>query len=449
VLRFGIVITFLAAAACGTGKAPAPSPAAGSANAQSITGRERIGWDQAAGSFEELSAFHFAIYVDGVRSELAESSCSATAGSAGFPCTGKLPFMSNGSHTLELAAFRLAPDGTVAESPRSAPLTVSVTALTSAATSDWAGDQVETTRDGLTLRADKLSEGLDQPVDAAFAPDGRLFIAERAGRIRVVTNGEIQDPDALAIVSGDDVSSLAMLSLAVDPDFARTHFVFVLHTADSAEGPVFRLARYRELRGRLAERAVLFETGAPPAPQATAVSRFGPDGKLYLALNGDQSKGRLFRLNADGTMPRDQAGTTPAIAGGIANARGLGWDPQSGILWIADDDGEAAHMSGLSMPASPVRAVVRGRRALRPGIGPLAFYTSDAIPALRNDALIASTEGYILRLRFAEDDATRVARSERLLDQRVGPVRVVAVGPDGAIYFCTDTALGRLTAVIK
>jgi glucose/arabinose dehydrogenase len=146
-------------------------------------------------------------------------------------------------------------------------------------------------------------------------------------------------------------------------------------------------------------------------------------------------------------MPRDQAGTTPAVAAGIADARGLGWDPQSGILWIADDDGEAAHLSGLAISAPPVRAVVRGRRALRPGIGPLAFYTSDAMPALRNDALIASTEGYILRLRFSDDDATRVARSERLLDQQVGPLRAVAVGPDGAIYFCTDTALGRLTPV--
>jgi glucose/arabinose dehydrogenase len=447
VLRFGIVITFLAAAACGSGKAPAPSPGPGNANAQSITGRERIGWDQAADSSSDLADFRFAIYVDGVRGEVVDSSCSATAGPSGFPCTGKLPFMSNGSHTLELAVFMLDEDGNVIESPRSSPLTVSVTAMTAGATSEWASGQVETTRDGLTLRADKLTEGLDRPVDAAFAPDGRLFIVERAGRIRVVTNGEIQDPDALALVSGDGVESLEMLSIAVDPEFARTHFVFVLHTAESADGPVFRLARYRELRGRLAERAVLFETGAPPAPQATAVSRFGPDGKLYLALNGDQSNGRLLRLNADGTMPRDQAGTTPAVAAGIADARGLGWDPQSGILWIADDDGEAAHLSGLAISAPPVRAVVRGRRALRPGIGPLAFYTSDAMPALRNDALIASTEGYILRLRFSDDDATRVARSERLLDQRVGPLRAVAVGPDGAIYFCTDTALGRLTPI--
>lgn len=444
--RLWVAITFLATAACGAGTQPA-SPAPGTGSAQSITGRERVGWDQAADSPSQLAALRYAIYVDGARTEIADASCSTTAGSSGYLCSGKLPAMSNGSHTLELTAFTIAGDGTVVESARSSPLTVSVGALSAAATPEWAGGEIETTRDGLTLRADKLAAGLDRPVDAAFVTDGRLFIVERAGRIRVVTNGEIQDPDALTLVSDDDSASLAVLSIAVDPDFARTRFILVLHTADSAEGPVFRLSRYRELRGSLAERAVLFETRSPPAAQASAVARFGPDGKLYLALNGDRASGQLFRLNADGTMPRDQAGTTPAIAGGLADARGLGWDPQSGILWITDDDGDAAHMSGLSISAPPVRAVVRGRRALGAGTGPLAFYTSNAIPVLRNDALIASTEGYILRLRFAEDDATRVLRSERLLEQRVGPVRVVTIGPDGAIYFCTDTALGRLTAV--
>jgi aldose sugar dehydrogenase len=445
--RLWVAITFLATAACGAGTQPA-SPAPGAGNPQSITGRERIGWDQAADSLSQLTALRYYIYVDGARTEIADTSCSTAAGPSGYLCSGKFPAMSNGSHTIELTAFTIAGDGTIIESARSSSLTVSVTAFTAAAAPGWADGQIETTRDGLTLRADKLAAGLDRPVDAAFVTDGRLLIVERAGRIRVVTNGEIQDPDALTLVSDDDGASLAVLSIAVDPDFARTRFVFVLHTADSAEGPVFRLSRYRELRGRLAERAVLFETGSPPAAQASAVARFGPDGKLYLALNGDGANGRLFRLNADGTMPRDQAGTTPAMAGGIADARGLGWDPRSGILWIADDDGDAAHISGLSMSAPPVRASVRGRHALRAGIGPLAFYASDAIPALRNDALIASTEGYILRLRFAEDDATRVVRSERLLEQRVGPVRVVTVGPGGAIYFCTDTTLGRLALAL-
>jgi glucose/arabinose dehydrogenase len=66
---------------------------------------------------------------------------------------------------------------------------------------------------------------------------------------------------------------------------------------------------------------------------------------------------------------------------------------------------------------------------------------------MRDNALIASQEGYILRVRFTADDPTIVKDAERLLDNRVGPIRVVTVGPDGAVYFATDTALGRLSAI--
>lgn len=184
----------------------------------------------------------------------------------------------------------------------------------------------------------------------------------------------------------------------------------------------------------------------PSAATASAVARFGPDGKLYLTASDDEGNGMLFWLNADGTMPRDQTGTTPAIARGIEQARGLGWDSRSAVLWIADDDGgTAGHVSGVTISGSPVRATVLGRHALRGRIGSLAFYETDAAPAMRGDGLIASAEGYIVRLRFADDDPTGVAGSEWLLQNRVGPVRVVAVDPEGAIYFCTDTALGRLT----
>jgi glucose/arabinose dehydrogenase len=446
-MRGSWILITLFAVACGSKTPPPPSTGPGTGTAESITGRERIGWDQQAGDATELATFRYAIYVDGVRSEVADASCANSAGSSGFFCSGRLPTMSSGAHTLELATFNVA-GGDSVESSRSSPLRVVVTAaLSAAAASEWQGGEIETTSDGIRLRVDKRAEGLDRPVDAAFAPDGRLFIAERNGRIRVVAQGALQNPDALVLPEDDPGARQAALSIAVDPDFEHTHIVFVAHTAESAKGPVIRLSRYRELRGVLAERAVLFESPTVSTADASAVARFGPDGKLYLAVNGEGTDGVLFRLNADGTLPRDQAGTTPAIATGIVGARGLGWDPRSGILWIADDDSERSHLSGVSMSAPPVRAIVRDRHALPPGIGPIAFYVSDVLPGMRGDALIASAEGFILRLRFADDDATRVARSARLLEERVGPIRVVAVGPDGAIYFCTDDALGSLTAV--
>jgi aldose sugar dehydrogenase len=447
--RSWILITLFAAACGSSTPPPPPSTGSGSSNSGSITGRERIGWDQPAAGSEELATFRYAIYVDGARSEIVDPSCSGSAGASGFACTGRLPQMSSGAHTLEIATFSSVNPGS-GESPKSAPLQVVVSAMLASDTApatDWQSGEIGPTRDGVRLRVDKVTDGLDRPTDAAFAPDGRLLISERVGRIRVVSDGVLQPNDALLLPEDDEGVPQAALSLAFDPDFARTRFVFVVHTAESADGPMIQLSRYREFRGRLAERAVLFQSPASDPLDRSAVVRFGPDGRLYLVVSGTDPGGRLFRLNTDGTMPRDQSGTTPAIATGVTGARGLAWAVRSGVLWIVDDDSQQGHLSGVSLSPPPVQAIIRGRTTLRPGVASLAIYTGDAIPEMKNEALIVSAEAYLLRIRFADDDPTEVVRAERLLQDRVGPLRVVTVGPNGAIYFLTDTAVGKLSRV--
>jgi len=446
--RSWIVIT-LFATACGSSTPAPPSTPPGNGSTETITGRERIGWDQPAADSAELATFGYAIYVDGARNEIVAPACSNSAGATGFSCSGGLPPMSAGAHSLELATYSTVnPDS--GESPKSSPLRVVVSANLASDTApaaDWQSGELDPTRDGVKLRIDKMSDGLVRPADAAFAPDGRLFIAERTGRIRIVADGAIQSGDALLLPEDDEGVPEQALSIAFDPEFTKTGFVFVVHTAETANGPVIRLSRYREFRGRLAERAVLFQTADTQSSERSAVARFGPDGKLYVIASGDDPGGRLFRLNPDGTMPRDQAGTTPAVATGVTGARGLGWAVKSGILWIVDDDSQAGHLSGVSMSSPPVHAIIRGRTDLRPGVASLAFYTADAIPEMKNEALIVSSEAYLLRIRFADDDPTQVQRAERLLQDRVGPLRVVTVGSDGAIYFLTDTSLGKLSRV--
>jgi len=113
---------------------------------------------------------------------------------------------------------------------------------------------------------------------------------------------EQQPAYALTLKSDEEGGHDRVLSIAVDPDFARTHFVFLLQTGPSASGAACRLARYREVRGTLGERAILLETVSTTDAQAAAVLRFGRDGKLFLALDDRAGRGRLLRLNADGTM---------------------------------------------------------------------------------------------------------------------------------------------------
>jgi glucose/arabinose dehydrogenase len=440
------VLIALLAAACGSGTPAPPSTGGGGGGVQTITGKERIGWDQPAADTVELATFGYAVYVDDSRSEMTDTSCASTAGAAGYACSGKLPPMTSGAHKLEIATFSTINTDS-GESTRSTPLQVVVSAALTAdsapAADDWQSGEIDPTQDGVRLRIDRIVDSLERPTDAAFSDDGRLFIAEEPGRIRVVNGAQLQNAPALSLTAEDGVPPL-VFAIAFDPDFENTHFVFVLH-AGSPNGPAVYLSRYRELRGTLAQRAVLFQSSVEGV--ASGAMRFGPDRKLYVAVGGTGSDGRVFRLNPDGTMPADQAGTTPAIAGGVLSARGLAWDLRSAILWIVDDDSELAHLSGMSLSAPPVRASARARRNLQLGAGSIVFYTGNGIPEMRNNALIASREGYILRARFADDDATQVKDAERLVDNRVGPIRVVTVGPDGAIYFCTDSTLGKLSAI--
>jgi hypothetical protein len=121
-----------ACVACGN-SAPQPPVITPPSGGETINGSERIGWDQRAGDTVELAAIRYAVYVDGVRSELAGVLCSTTATAIGYACTARLPAMSAGSHTLEIASFSTAvQDGSLLESSRSAALRVTVTGAAAA-----------------------------------------------------------------------------------------------------------------------------------------------------------------------------------------------------------------------------------------------------------------------------------------------------------------------------
>ncbi len=96
-----------------------------------VTGVERLGWMQEAADARELSTFRYAIYLDGLRTELTGVSCQPSPTSANFDCTAPLPAMPAGRHTLQLVTFVI--DGDLQESFRSAPLLVNKTGAAAAA----------------------------------------------------------------------------------------------------------------------------------------------------------------------------------------------------------------------------------------------------------------------------------------------------------------------------
>jgi glucose/arabinose dehydrogenase len=64
----------------------------------------------------------------------------------------------------------------------------------------------------------------------AFAPDGRIFVAQQAGELRVIENGALLSAPFLTLPV-DSSGERGLLGVAFDPNFAANHFVYVYYTA--------------------------------------------------------------------------------------------------------------------------------------------------------------------------------------------------------------------------
>jgi glucose/arabinose dehydrogenase len=295
----------------------------------------------------------------------------------------------------------------------------------------------------------------------AFAPDGRLFIAEDAGRILSidVSGGIVQ----AARVIADPQPGSRLLAVTLDPRFDDTHLLYALWAEPSKSGdPAFTIARFTESRGVLFDRVVLVD-GVEAASDPHGMLRFGPDGKLYAAFDDGNDprraadlasrNGKVLRMNADGTTPDDQDNLTPVFAYGFRAPHALDWQPPTRELWIADaNETGRALLYALRPMASPrQRGVVRAAFNLpQPTTATsVAFYRGRTIPAFENNLLVASDEAqHLLRVRFDPADPGRIVSTERLLQGVVGSVRVVTQAPDGTVFLGTATTVGRIAAAL-
>ena len=152
---------------------------------------------------------------------------------------------------------------------------------------------VFTTEDGVRFVVATVASNLQVPWSMAFGPDGRLFLTERPGRVRILNLAAGSSDLALTL---DDVfadGEAGLLGLALDPDFAQTRLVYLYYSARLSGGSVVnRIVRYREVASRLAERAVLLDSIPAASIHAGGRLRFSPDGLLF-ATTGDAANSNL------------------------------------------------------------------------------------------------------------------------------------------------------------
>ncbi|HEX7175225.1 MAG TPA: PQQ-dependent sugar dehydrogenase [Pyrinomonadaceae bacterium] len=201
----------------------------------------------------------------------------------------------------------------------------------------------------------QVAGGLSSPTAMAFAPDGRLFVCQQGGQLRVIKNGVLL-PTPFVTLSVSASGERGLLGVAFDPNFASNQFVYVYYTATTPaiHNRVSRFTAAGDVALGGSETILLELDNLSAATNHNGgAMHFGEDGKLYIAVgenaNGANSQtlsnllGKMLRINSDGTIPADNPFFTQAVgknraiwALGLRNPYTFAFQPVTRRMFIND-----------------------------------------------------------------------------------------------------------------
>jgi glucose/arabinose dehydrogenase len=223
------------------------------------------------------------------------------------------------------------------------------------------------------LKVEVLVSGLDSPTTMAFiAPGDILVLQKNDGKVRRVIDGVLQAGEVLDL-NVDNSAERGLLGIALHPDFATNHFVYLYYTEGGGTGDTTgapgdpdplgnRVYRYTWDDSALISPSLIADLPVIAGPNHDGgIIVFGPDDKLYVVIGDLNRNGQLqnfslgpapdntsviLRLNVDGSIPTDNpffsSGDPTNLKGkyyayGVRNSFGMAFDPVTGKLWDTEN----------------------------------------------------------------------------------------------------------------
>jgi len=363
-------------------------------------------------------------------------------------------------------------------------------------------------------------DDLKRPWSMAFLAEREVLIAEKDGNLlkvnldskeRTVIYGLPKDVaravliDTVKFEKGVFPSSLhgqtrsfnaGWFQVLLDPDFENNKYLYLSYAAENKE----RESALKVIRGTLEDHElsdvrVLFEA----APYTHGLFHygggmiFGQDGKLYIstgernffeylnpalptAQDPYDKRGKIIRLNPDGSIPSDNPDFGPnAVKGlyamGIRATQGFTRDPETGTIWFSEHGTLQGDELNMLLPSAnygwPFETTGKFRTVdYKPEIPEglsltaptyfwdqtvaptgLTFYNGREFPQWNGNLIVPGlSKGSLWRMVIQKEKV--IAAEELFLDDRVR-LRKAVVSPRGQLYLLTDEENGKLIRVFN
>jgi len=306
-----------------------------------------------------------------------------------------------------------------------------------------------------------IAEGLQAPRSIDISNEGRIFISEKRGSIRVVDNGTLLT-EPVGDIKAENIGDAGLLGLTLHPNFTQNHLFYVYYTYSNSTGLFNKVLMLKESNNRIIDSKTILD-GIPGNDYRDGGRiKFGLDGKLYVPT-GDASipelsqdlnslAGKILRINEDGTIPQDNPFSNSAVyAYGFRNAQGLAWAPNSGALYSSDQGGAGNDEINLISPGKnygwPHEECNSNRDDNRytpplvcfnPSLEPsgMAFAFSNKL-GYQNHLIVATLKGSHLR------DIDFDSGSQNTILVGYGRIIDLVESEDGSIYVLTSNTDGR------
>ncbi|MCU0353106.1 MAG: PQQ-dependent sugar dehydrogenase [Cytophagales bacterium] len=344
-------------------------------------------------------------------------------------------------------------------------------------------------------------EGLAHPWSMAFLTENEVLLAEKDGwlkRVHLQTKQQtviagFPKDKADSIRKTDPRDNTGIFEVLLDPEYRQNGWVYVSYAAKSGEGTATKVIRGKVINDSLQSIETLLEI----TPYRKDLFHygggmtFGKDGKLYItageryynetdqpalpvAQDVTDRRGKIYRINPDGTIPADnpQFGGNAAkglYAMGIRAAQGITLNPFTGAIWFSEHGSTQGDEINVLKPGAnygwPVETTGRyrnqeykppkltGRTYAKPvwdwteTVAPtgLVFYTGKEFRNWQGNLLVAGlSRGSLWRL-IVENE--KIVAAENLFIRQPVRLRKVIQSPEGKLYVLTDEPNGKIVRI--